>query len=321
MQIHSGDLPALEQNVRSRLASSLESLWQHAGEALPADPSARAGLTSSIRAHRQHPRVFARYYDLALALMDSRLADARRINEGLLALPAEPLRAGIRPFSHQELGEDFERFSRLLFAEEGLERPLAAPSATQFETISRYLDEAQTLIAEVDPDLAREVALLWPMIFLARPEQVGRVPFAGVTSFMVWGAGFMNVEAFNSPTVVAGFLVHETTHSLLFALGCDEALVQNPLSESFQAPFRPDPRPMDGIYHATIVSARMFHFRARCLQHLAGDSGLRAELEQRLEATRDAYSRGRKVIAEHGRLSARALALLEDCDRILAAAA
>ncbi len=250
--------------------------------------------------------------------MDSRLADARRINEGLLALRTEPLQAGIRPFSHQELGEDFERFSRLLFAEEGIERPLAAPSDTQFETTSRHLQKAQALIAEVDPGLASEVALLWPLIFLARPEQVGKLRFAGVTSFMVWGAGFMNVEAFESPTAIAAFLVHETTHSLLFALGCDEALVQNPLSESYPAPFRSDPRPMDGIYHATIVAARMIDFESRCV---ARDAGQRAELQRHLETDRGAYARGREVIAQHGRLSARALALLEDCDRIVAAAA
>ena len=79
MQIHTGDVAALEQNVRSRLASSLENLWRQAGDVLPANRAARAALTSSIRAQPQHPRVFARYYDLALALMDSRQGDAQRI--------------------------------------------------------------------------------------------------------------------------------------------------------------------------------------------------------------------------------------------------
>lgn len=319
MRLHAGSPESLDQKVRLRLAKSLDSLWHQTAPRLEPELSARQRLLDRIRECAQHPRVFARYYDLALALKSARIMDARHISDGLLELPEQARHPGTFAFAPETLGEDFDRFSRLLFAEEGLSRPLAAPDVMRFEATRRRLSEARDLIQEIDPEAAAEVAQLWPQIYLARPEQVGRVRFAGVTSFMTWGAGVMNVEAFDDSFVVATFLVHETTHSLLFALGCDEALVRNPLAESYSSPLRRDPRPMDGIFHATVVCARTFDFHRRCLDRHILDAARRVQVESRIGSVRSSYAAGRKVIDEHGQLSERARRLLEACDRVFTA--
>jgi hypothetical protein len=72
---------------------------------------------------------------------------------------------------------------------------------------------------------------------------------------------------------------------------------------------------MDGIYHATFVSARM----AWAMEVLA-DSGLLTNAEQRhalSEAAKDRenFSRGWQTVAQHGRLSATGAQIMENARR------
>lgn len=321
MQICLEPVERLEARIRQRLAESLDSLWQQSEASVTTDPVAREALLQKIVAQPQHPRVFARYYELALTLMESRIARAQSLSDGLLALDASSPTPGIYRYSHAELGDDFELIGRLLFAEEGLAEPLAEPPEAQFQATSDLLADAYALIDQIAPEAAKEIRALWPMLFLARPKEIGKLRFAGVASFMVWGAGFMNVEAFKSPWEVASFLVHETTHSLLFALGCDEVLVKNPVEDNYTSPLRRDPRPMDGIFHATVVCARVLDFHRRCIDTEVSGVAPQTLIEEQIAAGVTRYQSGRRVIDEHGLLSARAQNILETCDQFLNAAA
>ena len=63
------------------------------------------------------------------------------------------------------------------------------------------------------------------------------------------------------PTVVdcAASLVHEQAHNVLFALSPMEGVVENGEEERFSSPLRYDARPLEGIFHATFVLARMVY--------------------------------------------------------------
>lgn len=52
-------------------------------------------------------------------------------------------------------------------------------------------------------------------------------------------------------------IVHENAHTFLHLLSIDDEMVQNPMSELFSSPFRKDPRPMMGIFHAHFVLFRL----------------------------------------------------------------
>src|SRR6185437_8666871 len=82
--------------------------------------------------------------------------------------------------------------------------------------------------------------------------------FDGASSFMLWGAIILNADRGDGPIGMAQMLAHESAHNLLFGFSADEALVENGPDELFSSPLRKDPRPMDGIYHATFVTARMY---------------------------------------------------------------
>jgi HEXXH motif-containing protein len=62
--------------------------------------------------------------------------------------------------------------------------------------------------------------------------------------------------------------------ALLFGFGMGKPLVENHEHERYTSPLRGDPRPMDGVVHATYVVARMHYAVTRML-----DSGLLTEEE------------------------------------------
>jgi HEXXH motif-containing protein len=127
--------------------------------------------------------------------------------------------------------------------------------------------------------------------------------FGAVTSLMVWGASFVNVEYYKTRWDAVQFLVHEITHSLLFGLACEQPLIQNSPDESYKSPLRADPRPMDGIFHATLVCARLADFNKAWLESglVAGDDRSRCE-EAILQNSR-LFHDGLLVIDQNGKLS------------------
>ncbi len=52
-------------------------------------------------------------------------------------------------------------------------------------------------------------------------------------------------------------ITHETSHLVLHTLMNVDPLITNGHAQRFDAPIRPDPRPLYGIYHATFVLSRI----------------------------------------------------------------
>ena len=132
-----------------------------------------------------------------------------------------------------------------------------------------------------------------------------------MTSFLVWGASFINIDFYRTRWDAVQFLVHEITHGLLFGLSFDEPLVQNAPEESYRSPLRSDPRPMDGVFHATLVCGRLADFNRAWL-----DSGLAKGTDR--ESSRKAvadnlrfFRDGVAVINKHAKLSEQARQLIE----------
>lgn len=87
-------------------------------------------------------------------------------------------------------------------------------------------------------------------------------------------------------------LAHEGSHSFLFGLTMEEPLVRNPDDELFPSPLRQDRRPMDGIYHATYVSARMYYALDQAKRSGLLDEAQQAECEARMRDSARAFSGG-----------------------------
>ena len=82
-----------------------------------------------------------------------------------------------------------------------------------------------------------------------------------------------------------------------------EFLVHNPDDELHASPLRSDPRPLDGTFHATFVSARMHYAHSHALE-----TGVLSKREQKqsrkaLVWRRTAFQDGLKTLNEHASLT------------------
>ena len=111
-------------------------------------------------------------------------------------------------------------------------------------------------------------------------------------------------------------VVHEVAHLYLYLLQLRDPLLTNGAEAGFGSPFRPDPRPLSGIYHAMFVLARTI----RCLRILSKSNELLSDLPERasrkllnvseLEANFDTVV---SVLLEHANLTSRGAQLMQFC--------
>jgi HEXXH motif-containing protein len=120
---------------------------------------------------------------------------------------------------------------------------------------------------------------------------------------MLFGAILLNVNGHETVLQMIEALIHESSHNLLFGLCADGPMIDNLESERYDSPLRFDPRPMDGIVHATYVLARMYQGIRRLL-----DSGClnRAQIEEAramLAASASKYGEGWCTVSRHAQLT------------------
>lgn len=154
------------------------------------------------------------------------------------------------------------------------------------------------------PDLAAETRYLAREIIMARGDRDPKAMiFDGASSFLLWGAILINVHTHKTPLALLQALVHESGHNLLFGYCADGPLVENADSEQHPSPLRVDPRPMDGVVHATYVTARMHMAVRGMLRSGVLSSAERQEAQQSLAAHERGFDSGLAVIEDHGKLT------------------
>lgn len=314
-----GNPRALDAAVRWRLADSLAYIFSKAESRLSLDKGRCEVALQHIRSNRQDPGVFSRYYDLIFAIKANRLATAKTLVAELLERAAQPAAFAIAPYTREGLGSDYDRFPRLIFAEYSQINPMEDPSEEQSAASTQMLQEALEIISRVDRGIYAEIDALLVRIYLAAANKHPTAQrFGGMTSFLVWGASFINVESYKTRWDAVQFLVHEITHGLLFGLGVDQPLVLNSPSESYKSPLRSDPRPMDGLFHATLVCARIVAFNQAWLESGLMQGSDRTRSEPLIEDIMRKFRDGLATINRHGKLSDQARDLMDRSCRGLA---
>lgn len=249
------------------------------------------------------PVLFGHYYDLVVALLDGETGRA----EAML----RDLRRQVPVESGQQVGvlrppESSER-DRLYRQKmlEGMSRGISLhpPGEAVATTFVQRYRQGFELLQQAIPELAAEVdGLVRDVVGVAGgADDTGE--FHGGSHFQLWGALFLNAQLHQSRIAMAEVIAHESAHSLLFGFCTREPLVLNDDAELYPSPLRADPRPMDGIYHATFVSARMHWAMARLLE-----SGLLTAQEEpgaHNAMVEDAtnFRAGYQVVEEHARLT------------------
>jgi len=128
--------------------------------------------------------------------------------------------------------------------------------------------------------------------------------------FNLWGTVLVNAEAHKTTLQLVQTLAHENSHMHLFAAALDSPLVLNPEEERYPSPLRLDPRPMDGIYHATYVTARMHYVLSRLLASGSLSPAQIGEAELARANHVKAFAEGYEVVSSHGNLTGLGQSLL-----------
>jgi hypothetical protein len=307
----------LDLRMRERLADTLDYVFGEVGEELSIGSEDRNRLISDIRSREQSPNRFGAYYEMVLALEDDDVDEARAIARELVdaAVPDGLKIAGIDDRNEAEAA----RYRRLLMPDPDL---VGAPDAEMLSQTRSRIGAAFEMLDRGFPEMAGEIrALLREIVIAAGPKDPKALTFDGASSYMLWGATLLNARGQTNVLDTAQALAHESGHNLLFGFCVSGPLVDNPDDELFSSPLRKDPRPMDGVFHATYVIARMH----QTLMHLLESGVLEAGDQQRaladLEAHRRNFAVGDQVVREGGRLTPLGVEAIESARAYMAAAA
>jgi HEXXH motif-containing protein len=201
------------------------------------------------------------------------------------------------------LADRAERYLRFMNDDTDYKFEFLPPSAEDLAAFKRQFASVMDLLQRAAPEFLGELQTLISELILVVGPRNARVHFDGGSSYQLWGALFLNAVRHTTRIDVIDSLAHESAHSRLFGLCTEEAPVRNADDELHPSPLRAQKRPMDGVYHATFVSARMHWAMSRLIA-----SGLLTEEELGLavkarDDDRRNFQRGYETVAAHGRLT------------------
>lgn len=214
-----------------------------------------------------------------------------------------------------------ERFARWWDIEPDNAMALAPVASEALAVARKQIERAFGFLGLACPQLRDEIRVLIREIVIARPDGSHRVDFGGASSFTLFGAIALNADAHDGWPRYYQSLVHETAHTLLFAIAREEPLVLNDPNETFGSPLRDDLRPMDGLFHAAFVSVREAmaldallcrHERTPCLT-----DGETEQISALLDGSVLAFWECAETLERDGRLSALGRDILDECRAVM----
>jgi hypothetical protein len=294
----------LDQRMRLRLAESLRYILQQADGALEISEAEVRQFLSRLEQRPISPLAFSYYSDIVLAIENDEVAEAGGLFAEMLRLPSHAGGLVIQELADPRQHAISQRYARFIDTDPSLKLEIFPPSRAAAERCREQIHGALALMDAGAPELAAEIrALLREIMLGAGSEDPKAIVFDGASAFMLWGAIIINANRSDGELEMAQMLAHESAHNLLFGLSADESLVDNSPEELFKSPLRADPRPMDGIYHATYVTARMHWTVRRLLASGTLPAALHAKAQKDLETNRRLFNQGIETVQQNARLS------------------
>ncbi len=299
---------ALEESLL-HLSSSCESELPEITRALDSPMAILA------KGGRIPPCGFGLYFELGQCLLEGKISGATKAAKALSVV--SPRASGIT--FHRRGSSEASALDEVLDQRQGEEASgFSTISIPAFSEFCGLFQEGVGLLERGYPELHGEIIAILSDLLLAQSPEGATLDFDGASHYQFWGLLILNPKHHRTPLAVAEVLAHELGHSLLFGLTIEEPLVLNPDEELYPSPLRLDPRPMDGIYHATFVSARM----ALAMETLA-ESGVLTKVERDhaiAAATKDRenFHSGHATVMKHGHLSESGEEILENARQWIA---
>ena len=297
---------ALDSRVRDAFSDSVRLVLEKLASQDLLDARVVPQVVGGIRRYGP-PGAIVAYASLVEAIFGERGAEAIDSAQALVQSALSPAASPLRcvTLGDQDLGPgQAERYRRLF--DEDQEAPLAIEAVADhdLERAARLADKALALLDAGAPELGGEIrALLREIVFARSGPAATAGRFNGASVFLAWGAVLLNADEMVDRVTMAETLAHETGHSLLSGFTIGKPLVENDPAERYDSPLRVDPRPMDGIVHATYVLARMHYCLDRLLQSGCLTEQEAATVAIALAERRRAFAAGLEVVDRHARFT------------------
>lgn len=218
----------------------------------------------------------------------------------------------IQPFDSEILGVESQALLSAAFLDDvGLMAGLRAPEPDLLGESRRVMEAALDTLRRCTPNWHAETAGLVAQILLAVPGEGSAGHFGGASSFDAFGALMFNARTLKDPAHAIMSLVHESAHLRLFLHHLDDAVLLNDSEARYRSPLRHEPRPMEGVFHAAWVSARMVAF-ARDLARAQDAPDWVPLVMAQAKAARIAFDDCLPVLHAEGRFTAFGQRLLAD---------
>jgi hypothetical protein len=291
--------------IKARLAQSFRQIADASASVTEIDETRLAAFLDSLaRSDKASPRFFAVYHEMLLAAEEDDIDAISRLFGELVNVDSPAESVPVYNLTDEHLGSSgAARYNR--WADMDPENPfnLLPLASTEYGRIAATTRDAFDLIDSGAPEVSGEIRSLLAEVVFASGGVGDKLVFHGISSFYLWGTVILNAECHKTTVEIVQALAHETSHMHLFAAALDSPLVQNPEEERYHSPLRDDPRPMDGIYHATYVTARMHYVLSRLLA-----SGVLspAQVEEAKLASAShvgSFREGYEVVSSHGNLT------------------
>jgi HEXXH motif-containing protein len=286
--------------MTERLAQSVDDIVQGCAPHIEFEESVTQ-LPQRIRASsRVAPEVYCIYFDLLQAVRRDDLDISARLLSEMDTRMDAPL-----PSFYARWGALPETTARRYLTYVNVDpttqinfKPL---SASKFNSIRRIADGALEILNRVAPEIDAEIrSLITEIVFVSSASQLS---FGGATSFFCWGALFLNADRHGTLVAMIDGFTHESAHAHLLALSLGDSFVTNPDDELHPSPLRRDPRPLDGIFHATYVSARMHYAHSHVIESGVLSKNEENEARKSLAVSRSAFSEGFKTLNDYASLT------------------
>lgn len=295
---------ALDQRMRLGLADSLQYIAEQSESVLRFDFSTLDAIISDMRSGARYPpSAFSLYADIVLAICNDLYDEATLLLEELAR--EKPLGRAWRvlPLDAPEHVGNMSRYVRAMSGDSGARFFIGPPRGDAAERFQHRTLDGYRLMKLAMPELAAEFDELVADVIMVTGDAKAEYQFDGGSSYFLWGALFLNVTSHETEVAMVEVLAHESAHLLLYACAAEEALVTNSDEERYASPLRRDPRPMDGIYHATFVSARMHWAMTQLIESgLLSAAATAAAEEARTQDARNFWS-GHDVVSRYGKLT------------------
>lgn len=288
----------LVAEINRRLIGSLRYVFGEVGETLGwSAGDFDAWLATLERAERLDPLIHTLFHTLVAEIEAGEWQIAAAHAARLLTLGAAQPGLGIHAVDADDAGPRPVRLlGRFADLEESNRLDLIAPTPELVAGIVPPIEQALDLIRRNDPEMDEEFRVLIKDLLLVSQAPEHLFTTAAVSCFQNWGGLLFNPVVQRDVLDIVELIAHECTHLLLFALALDEPLLTNPPDQLYFSPLRGAPRTMDGVYHATIVSARVARALLRQAQSLDTDAKYRDVALDRARRSADLFEDGVAII-------------------------